>query len=205
MAKATLSALLRGAKAPGLDRRLLNPDRSLPGATRPLTPYRPGATTRFPGRLAHIDMLMGIQNHIEGYDRTIRPPVVSPLLCQPIVEACLAIPSWRWCEGGINRSVARRAFRDMLPPSIIDRTSKAGPDSLMAVVFERDRSILREQLLDGLLRRERIIDPIAVETALADPETGRGQLFYRLLNLAEAEAWARSWADRLAGDASHRG
>lgn len=205
MAKAVLTGLLRGARTPSPDMRLLNPDRSRSVATRPLTPYRDGAPTRFPGRRAHIDMLLGIQNYIEGYDRTIRPPVISPLLCQPIVEACLAIPSWQWCEGGINRSLARNAFRGMLPPSIVDRTSKAGPDSLMAIVFERNRSVLREQLLGGLLRRERIIDPTAVEAALADPGASRGQLFYRLLILAEAEAWARSWTDRLAGGAGHRG
>ena len=133
-----------------------------------------------------------IQNFIEGYDRSAFPPVVPALLAQPIVETCLRIAPWDWCRGGINRSMAREAFEGLLPRSILRRISKAGPESVTAAVFAACRSQLREILLGGLLREHAIIDPVEVEAALDDPATVHGQMLYRLLDIADAEAWARS-------------
>ena len=119
----------------------------------------------------------------------------SPLMSQPLMELCLAIPTWLWCEGGLNRSVARRAFADALPPSILTRTAKAGPDSYIRAIFDRNRQAVRHSLMDGLLARQGLLDLPAVEQALGiDAYTG-DSIIYRLLDLAEAEHWARAWQD----------
>src|SRR6185312_240696 len=47
-----------------------------------------------------------------------------PLLSQPVVEACLRVPSWMSISGGHNRVAARTAFADVLPPDILNRRSK---------------------------------------------------------------------------------
>lgn len=192
MAKAAIRLFCRAPALATPDLRLLNRERTSGPPSRLLTAYLESTPSGQPGKAAHVNLLMKIQNFVEGLDRVAFPWATSPLLCQPIVEACLAVPSWRWVENGINRSFARQAFRDLLPASIAMRVSKAGPDSVMAAVFERGRHLLRDQLLGGLLRRHGLLDAKAVETALEDPETLRSQMFHRLLTLGEAEAWAQS-------------
>jgi asparagine synthase (glutamine-hydrolysing) len=152
-----------------------------------------------PGKRSHVAALMRIQHAIEGYRRQDSIPVIPSLLAQPVVELCLSIPSWLWCEGGINRAMARRSFGKRLPPAVMQRVSKTGPESFSAELFELSLPVLREQLLGGMLRQAGLIDLQAVEEALARTATRRGQLFHRLLALAEAEAWSRHWHVRQAG------
>jgi asparagine synthase (glutamine-hydrolysing) len=203
MMRATMSLLLRRSPPrPGPDMRLIDGDR--PGTERSpvLTPYLEevvgceDTSASLPGKRAHIDLIVGIQNHVEGYDRGDLPPAIPILLAQPIVETCLRIPTWDWCRGGINRAITREAFKTALPAPVIARRSKSGPESLTAELFELGRPVLRDLLLGGALRDNRIVDAAAVEAALDDPAVARGQLLYRLLELAEAEAWVRSWDRR---------
>lgn len=208
MARATLSLLVRRSpRAPDPDLRLINAHRQGAEWTPALTPYLEEAigcqdiAASLPGKRAHVELLVRIQNHVDGYDRSLLPPAIPVLLAQPIVETCLRIPTWDWCRGGINRAIAREAFGAALPAPVIARRSKSGPESLIAEVFELGRPVLRDMLLGGALRDNRIIDAAAVEAALDDPAVTRGQLLYRLLELAEAEAWARSW-DSQRGSAS---
>ena len=208
MMRATMSLLVRRSPpVQGRDMRLIDGDRQGTEWTPVLTPWLEevagcrDTAARLPGKRAHIDLIVGIQNHVEGYDRGVLPPAIPVLLAQPIVETCLRIPTWDWCRGGINRAIAREAFSALLPAPVIARRSKSGPESLTAELFELGRPLLRDILLGGALRDNRIIDAAAVEAALDDPAVARGQLLYRLLELAEAEAWARSWDGRGSGDA----
>jgi asparagine synthase (glutamine-hydrolysing) len=208
MMRATMSLLVRRSPpVQGRDMRLIDGDRQGTKWTPVLTPWlekvagRRDTAARLPGKRAHIDLIVGIQNHVEGYDRGVLPPAIPVLLAQPIVETCLRIPTWDWCRGGINRAITREAFSALLPTPVIARRSKSGPESLTAEVFELGRPVLRDLLLGGALRDNRIIDAAAVEAALDDPGVTRGQLLYRLLELAEAEAWVRSWGRRGSGGA----
>ncbi len=203
MMRATMSLLVRRSpRGPSSDMRLIDAERQGTEQSPVLTPYLEDVvgcqdrTARLPGKRAHIDLIVRIQNHVEGYDRSVLPPAIPVLLAQPIVETCLRIPTWDWCRGGINRAIAREAFSALLPAPVIARRSKSGPESLTAEVFELGRPVLRDILLGGALRDNRIIDAAAVEAALDDPGVTRGQLLYRLLELAEAEAWVRSWDGR---------
>ena len=95
--------------------------------------------------------------------------------------------------GGQNRALARAAFADLLPRSVLNRMSKAGPDSFIRGAFDRHRAVLRDLLLDGLLAKQGVIDRAAVEQAFTLETARRGSLVYRLLDLVEAENWSRSW------------
>jgi len=192
MTRAALRLLLRGPRAGRLDLSLLHPERSTESQSPRLTPHLDNPPSRLPGKIGHVDLLMKIQNFVEGLERTNSSQVICPLLCQPIVEACLAVPAWKWSEHGVNRNFARQAFRDLLPESILTRVSKAGPDSVMAAVYQQNRETLRDQLLGGLLRKNRILDAPATEAALSSSDTVRNHAFHRLLAFGEAEAWARS-------------
>lgn len=145
-----------------------------------------------PAKIMHVAALVHVQNHLEGHRRQRHAPIISPLLSQPIMETCLAIPSWLWCTGGRNRAVAREAFSAQLPASVIARQSKGAFDSFSAQLFTANRERLSELLLDGPLAANGLLDLAAVEAALRT-QTANSEALVDLWSLADAEAWARSW------------
>ncbi len=155
---------------------------------------QPHMGSYLPGQAAHSRLIAAGQSYVETLDPRSAPPVVAPLLSQPLVEACLRIPSWLWFENGLNRYAARQAFAADLPPDVIFRHSKGTPDSFTAEIFETWRPQIRELLADGELARQRVIDRTAVLEVLDDPRPPRDSRFRRVLQFAEAEAWAASWA-----------
>lgn len=148
-----------------------------------------------PGKRRHVWSLIGIQNHLEGYGREMVAPYVSPLMSQPVLEACLAIPSWLWCAGGNNRAVARQAFRDLLPASVIDRRTKGAFDGFALQLIERNRPLLRTMLLDGALADQGMLDRGAVAACL-DGGPPRSEVLPELMALADIEAWVGGWQRR---------
>lgn len=174
-----------------LDLRFLNAEHSAdltPRATEPTEP-------RLPGKAEHVQSVLGIHNYLEGHARAKFAPIISPLLSQPIVECCLSIPAWRWCEGGRNRAVARCAFNDLLPAVVLHRRSKGHFDGFCAALFDTNRELIRAMLLEGHVARQRLLDPNAIEGALANPFPS-GETVTRLLTLVDVESWAASWLSR---------
>ena len=159
-----------------------------------LHPWLVAPKDALPGKYVHVGMLARIQGTIDGFSRWVAPQI-NPLLSQPIVEACLRIPTWQWIEAGRNRAMARLAFKGRLPSMIIDRRSKGGPESFACQVVDSNRETLKALLLDGLLAQNGVIDTKAVATCLSDPAPISIERQKRLALLAEAEAWARVWHD----------
>lgn len=194
MSRAVLRRLVRH-KPSGLwpaDTRLLAdaPDRKR--SAEPLTPWLDTQTGHHGGKRDHLALIMRSQNHLHGLGAGGLPRF-SPLMSQPLLEFCLAVPSWIWCAGGINRAPARAAFAGTLPPEIALRSSKSGPDSFIRHSFVGNRSTIRDLLLGGLLADHGLLDLAATRQALGADAFSGGSIIYRLLDLAEAEAWARSW------------
>ena len=122
------------------------------------------------------------------------PPRVSPLISQPLVETALRIPAYLHCKYARDRAVARAAFADVLPISILQRgLGKGGPTLWAKDVVERNCSFLREFLLDGILVQRRLIDRNKLETVLssriAKSTVIVGDIFAKLY----IEAWLRKW------------
>lgn len=152
---------------------------------------------RLPGKARHVAALLRVQQTLEP-GRSLHAPVLHPLLAQPVVEACLAVPSWAWRTGGRDRAVARDAFAVDLPPSIITRRSKGGPDGFGAQIIRCHRRRIRERLLDGRLAGWRFVDPGAIEAALGEASQRSSEENVRLLELVNVEAWLDHWSARLA-------
>lgn len=148
-----------------------------------------------PGKKRHAWSLIGIQNHLEGFGRETIAPHFSPLLSQPILEVCLAIPSWLWCEGGNNRSIAREAFRDLLPPAIIDRRTKGGFDTFVVQMIEANLPVIRTMLIGGSLTRQGLLDQKAIASFLRG-KLNENEGVADLLALIDAEAWISGWERR---------
>ena len=156
-------------------------------------PWLPEPAGVLPGKRAQVLSLIRVQNHLDGHERRAHAPIVFPLLSQPVMEACLAVPSWHWCAGGRNRAVARRAFAPLLPASVIARQSKGAFDSLCVRALHVHRATVRDQLLNGVLAQHGLLDSPAGERAhdAAGPD---GREVMRLLMLSDVEAWARGWS-----------
>lgn len=148
-----------------------------------------------PGKKRHAWSLIGIQNHLEGFGREAIAPHFSPLLSQPMLEVCLAIPSWLWCEGGNNRSIAREAFRGLLPPAIIDRRTKGGFDTFVVQLIEANRPVIRTMLIEGSLTRQGLLDPDAIDAFMCG-RLNENDAVADLLALIDVEAWVSAWEGR---------
>ncbi|HYX46420.1 MAG TPA: asparagine synthase-related protein [Sphingomicrobium sp.] len=148
-----------------------------------------------PGKAAHIAWILRVQHCLEP-GRGAYLPVLNPLMSQPIIEACLSIPSWKWRAGGRDRAVARQAFDRDLPPLVSRRRIKGSPSHFAARLLDHFRSEIRERLLDGHLVRNRIVDADAVEQMLAGKRPLADEQRVRILELTSAEAWLDHWAAR---------
>jgi len=156
--------------------------------THPWMADQPGG---LPALCGHVAAILAIENHLEGTARERDCPLVSPLVARPLVELALTIPAWMWCRRGRNRAVARDAFADMLPDTLINRQSKGSPDGFAAAVFEHNRTRIREFLCDGLLSNAGILDREAIAAALARDEPVKGTGYLRFLAMSDVEAWCR--------------
>jgi asparagine synthase (glutamine-hydrolysing) len=192
MARAVWRRLVRGGSGAlwPADERLLK-DSCNAAVPQPLRPWLDTPVGRHSGKRDHLVLIMRVQHHVHALGAGL--PRFSPLMSQPLLEFCLGVPTWLWCRGGINRALARAAFSDVLPPQILSRTSKAGPDSFIRACFETNRATLREILLDGLLAEHGLLDRAAAEQAFDADTHCTDPIIYRLLDLVEAEVWARSW------------
>jgi asparagine synthase (glutamine-hydrolysing) len=121
-----------------------------------------------------------------------RTPV---LMSQPVMETCLRIPAYVWITGGRDRSIARRAFADVLPRAIIRRTQKGLADRYNRRMLDRNAKFLREMLLDGLLVRAGLLDRAKIED-FTRPDSMSASFEYNevLRRHLCTEIWARRWS-----------
>lgn len=147
-----------------------------------------------PGTASYVAGLAPVQGLVETQDPRNAVAEIAPLVTQPVIEACLCVPSWLWFEPWNSRVVIRRAFAEALPAPIIERRSKGTPESFVAGIFEARRDQIAGLLLDGSLAAMGLLDRPALASALAAGSVTRGYAFNRILRLVDAEAWLRSWA-----------
>lgn len=146
------------------------------------------------GKAAHAALLAPAQATAEqGRTFVANRPWVSPFICQPVVETVLGLPIWSWFAPGRNRAAARAAFSADLPPALIERRTKGTPNAFVHRLFEAHRAWLRPFLLDGHLAALDLVDRDGLARALDDPVPSRDFRFARIMDLADAESWVRSW------------
>lgn len=122
------------------------------------------------------------------------PIQLSPLASQPLVELAMRIPSHFHIHGGDERSLARYAFRSVLPEFILQRgRGKGTSDCWIRDTIQRNKRFLEEYLLDGVLVKERILDRNKVEAVLAadvrKDVPSQNDILWQLY----IEAWLRKW------------
>ncbi|MCD9007025.1 asparagine synthase [Luteimonas sp. XNQY3] len=144
-----------------------------------------------PGDRERVHELLNTQNFRDGNPRSARRWLRMPLLSQPVVEACLRVPTWMWISGGRNRSVARSAFADLLPPEILNRRSKGTYVNYSGAVFRRNKEAIRDFLLTGELHARGLLDTAALQRLFQNPLPVQEASFMRMYELCMAENWVR--------------
>lgn len=150
---------------------------------------------RLPGRRAHIGMLLRAHAVTGAHARSRASNMVFPLMARPVIEACLAVPSWMTIAGARDRAVARAAFAGDLPSVVIDRRGKGALESLIGPAFARDRGVIRERLLDGRLAAAGVLDRTAIDRTLRVPDPTE-DVVRRVLHLLDSELWIAAVAER---------
>lgn len=176
-----------------MDLRFLSPEARRASAGSTAHPWLDAPPGALPGKAAHVALITAAQSVVEGFDAEDPLPTCSPLISQPMIELCLRIPSWLWFEDGHNRAIARRAFSNDLPAGTIQRRSKGAPDSFVADIYQGNRAEIRSMLMEGVLNDLGLLDRAALCQVLDDPSPLTGHDFLRVMQLADAEAWARCW------------
>jgi asparagine synthase (glutamine-hydrolysing) len=125
-----------------------------------------------------------------------RAPEHHPLISQPLIELCLRLPTFTLLCGGRSRGLARSAFVDYVPTSILERETKGSTTSFWMHTVRESSGFLRELLHGGVLIRERIIDRESIEPYLTRSRPMPLELFPSLLACVAAEIWARAWTDQ---------
>lgn len=159
-------------------------------AVPPSHPWMESGAVNMPAKARQIRALVAAQSYVGGQRR----PLLYPLLSQPIVECCLAIPSWSWIAGGEDRAVARNAFRARIPEAIRLRRSKGALDGLFAGIFRCRRATIRDLLLGGLLMENGLLDRAEIEAYMRPGHAIVDDGHYRVIELLGHELWARSIA-----------
>lgn len=149
-----------------------------------------------PGKAAHISAIVRAQPTLEAA-RGYYLPVLSPLMSQPLIEACLGVPTWEWRAGGRDRSLARQAFAAQLPEAVLKRRVKGTPGRFAARLLDHFRAPIRDRLLGGRLAAGGIIDASAIARLLAGERPVPDLERVRILELVNCEAWIEHWTARL--------
>lgn len=184
-----LRGYIRGIRLWPVDEHLLSRRHASP---RPDHPWFDDAK-RFPPGIRRYGLgILPIQPFLDGYGRSEHLPKIAPLLAQPLIEYGLGVPSWQWGEGGVNRSLAREAFRAELPEIVLNRRSKGRILSMFLPAFEQNRSRLAGHLLNGWLAGAGLIDVDAIGAKLSGRERADTTDMLRILQFADIEGWARS-------------
>lgn len=157
-------------------------------------PWLDAPPDALPGDREKIQDLIGTQLFRDTAPRGEGRTMHFPLLAQPVVEACLKVPTWMWISGGRNRAVARDAFADLLPRGILDRRSKGSYTGYMAAVYARNKSGMRQFLEEGELCAHGLLDRSALAAFFARELAPRDLSFLRIFDLCTTENWVRHQA-----------
>ena len=122
------------------------------------------------------------------------PYVASPLCAQPVVELCARIPVDVHFDGGRIRGLARRAFADLVPQPILGRQWKDRPLLQLSEVTSSNLAFIREQLLDGALVKQGILNRAALEQALSGAPSHSRAIGSEILSHLDVELWIRDCA-----------
>lgn len=162
------------------------------------TPWHLGAGRLPPGKQAQVDTFADLLNRHKPLPVLESPYQCHPLISQPLLELSLRIPTYQLLRGGRQRAMARDAFADRVPISILRREDKGGVRDQARALLRGSVALLREALLDGILVSLGILDRTSIERIIVAQDTYRPAEVFPLFGCLAVEMWARQWTTRAA-------
>lgn len=136
------------------------------------------------------------------YDPLLReaaPEIVNPLMSQPVMELCLAWPTYLLTHGGRGRALARQAFASDIPAEIASRRTKGGLEEHLTAVLQYNIGFARDLLLNGQLVGRGLLDRQRLETALSSHPTAQETRVGEIHQCIAIEAWLQRQASLARG------
>ncbi|MBI1215957.1 MAG: hypothetical protein GC185_09085 [Alphaproteobacteria bacterium] len=151
-----------------------------------------------PCKKEQVEAMLALKDYYPVLQRRTPLATVFPLISQPISDLVLRTPARIFCEGGLDRALERRAFADLIPPEVAQRTEKGFINHHLTADIARNIDGLRERLLDGDLVRHEAIDRGKLERLLTLESLQHPQILNTILKLIAADVWLAAW--RFQGD-----
>ncbi|PHZ83568.1 asparagine synthase C-terminal domain-containing protein [Paremcibacter congregatus] len=145
-----------------------------------------------PGKIDHIEpLIFGQYKREEAMVPEHFFETLRPYLSLPVIETCLRIPLWVLLADGKGRGLARKAFKDLLPPEVVWRSSKSLSGKYFWSYTLANLDKFRELLMDGELVREGLLDRASLEKTLNRDHDIELRDFAGVHSYLSAELWAR--------------
>lgn len=175
-------------------RRALAPgtERSIPQNYR-RHPWTVEASRLPPGKARHVNSIIALSRFYAVRGHGLLHDVISAFYCQPIAEFVLRVPTYMFCETGLDRALQRRAFGDLIPEEIVRRTSKGGIGVAAHQGMRTNLKFFRSLILDGELARQGWLERSKIEGMLSEEGVTRGEGPLFIYQLAAVEVWLRTW------------
>lgn len=199
-------AVLRDALVYGWGWRAWNPDSLVPPQPLPFLdqaalqsvpenfgdyPWRPSIDKLPPAKATQVAILPNVLHRHLQFGRTEVADMVHPLFSQPIVEACLRTPTYLLTLDGVDRGLAREAFKDLIPNEIYLRNSKGGTGSYFIRMLVDNLPFIRTFLLEGILCQESFVKKEALDHFLSLRTFEEERNIYPVVKAIAIEAWLR--------------
>lgn len=168
-----------------------------PPARRRSHPWTSGMEALPPAKVRQVQQLSNCQTFWSDCLRARSATLLHPLLTQPVMEHCLAIPADRLTRGARDRGMARLAFNERLPSEIAERREKGDLSRFYSQVVRFSAPVLQDLLAGGRLAEKQVIDGEQVAAALVESRLVWDAATNRFLILAVLEVWARNWEQRI--------
>ncbi len=116
--------------------------------------------------------------------------VSHPYMHRPLVEFIHAIPLQQKMRPGETRSLMRRALKNLLPPKVLNRKTKRGPDEATLRALSREWHQLERILINSRAETFGYVDGKTLLAAFETARHGKGDT--SLSVLISLELWLRS-------------
>lgn len=146
-----------------------------------------------PGKVRQVAALLALYGYHSPHAPDADFDMLAPLFSQPLLELVLRTPTYVLTRGGMDRSLERTAFADLLPPAVVRRTAKGFVSHQLLTRLSKRPDELRTLLLDGELTRLGWLSRPDLERAASQAALSQGRALPLILNLVAVESWLRAW------------
>ena len=125
-----------------------------------------------------------------------------PFLHRPLVEFLMAIPFEQKLRPGETRSLMRRALKDLVPDTILQRRSKGVVGEAFCRGLDKEWHVLRPMLMNARVCNRGYVNQDALITAVNLARHGKTYDISTLLQTIALEIWLRSIEHHFPGPAN---